>query len=142
MRTSSICPGRSWNDSVSRGRRVDQLTENYRVRFLPDGLEAWVPAGSTLLAAAAVAHMAIDAPCGDRGICGKCKVQVLNDEAAGIRQQASGDEGRGEGEGEAPAEPRSLTHHPSLITHPSFAAPPTLHERSLMTPEELEQGWR
>ncbi len=50
--------------------------EQYRVKFLPDSAEAWVPAGSTLLEAAAAAHVAIDAPCGDRGICGKCKVRV------------------------------------------------------------------
>ncbi|MHB0868662.1 MAG: ASKHA domain-containing protein, partial [Chloroflexota bacterium] len=52
--------------------------EQYRVRFLPDGAEAWVPSGSTLLAAAAAAHVAIDAPCGDRGICGKCRVRVAS----------------------------------------------------------------
>lgn len=73
----------------------------HRVLFLPDGVSASVPAGSTLLEAAAAAGIAIDAPCGRRGVCGKCRVR------------ASGD-----------------------------VAPPTLAERTLIPPEDLEQGWR
>ncbi|HZK65911.1 MAG TPA: 2Fe-2S iron-sulfur cluster-binding protein, partial [Chloroflexota bacterium] len=70
--------------------------------FLPDRAEAWVQPGSTLLAAASQARVAIDAPCGDRGICGKCRVRV--------------------------------TQGP--------LKPPTLPERSLMSQEELAEGWR
>lgn len=51
----------------------------HRVRFLPDAAEAWVPAGATLLDAAVAAHVAIDAPCGDRGICGKCRVMLVSE---------------------------------------------------------------
>ncbi len=86
----------------------------FRVRFLPDGLEAWVDGGSTLLAAAAAAHVAIDAPCGDRGICGKCKVQIVS--------------------------PRSEEGGPGDDLVP--LAPPTLPEKTLIPPEELTQGWR
>jgi uncharacterized 2Fe-2S/4Fe-4S cluster protein (DUF4445 family) len=53
------------------------VTAQFHVTFLPDASETWVPEGITLLQAAAVANVAIDAPCGDRGICGKCKVRVL-----------------------------------------------------------------
>lgn len=88
----------------------------FLVKFLPDGLEAWVPDGSTLLAAAAAAHVVIDAPCGDRGICGKCRVQV--------DLPLPSSEGRGEGAGGAALEP------------------PNLPERTLIPAEELAQGWR
>jgi len=77
----------------------------HRVRFLPDGLEAWVEAGSSLLAAATAAHVAIDAPCGDRGICGKCKVRELS-------------------------------------TPLSSLEPSTLPEQTLLSPDELREGWR
>lgn len=45
-----------------------------RVRFEPDGLEAEVPAGTTLLDAATIAGATIDAPCGGVGRCGACRV--------------------------------------------------------------------
>ncbi len=54
------------------------MTAQFRVTFLPDAAEAWVSEGVTLLQAAAAANVAIDAPCGDRGICGKCRVQLLS----------------------------------------------------------------
>lgn len=88
----------------------------YRIRFLPDGTEAWVQAGSTLLEAAAAAHVAIDAPCGDRGICGKCKVRV--EPACDDSDAAAG--------------------NPSI----SCLEPPTLPELTSIQPEELAQGWR
>ncbi|HEX9016014.1 MAG TPA: 2Fe-2S iron-sulfur cluster-binding protein, partial [Chloroflexota bacterium] len=52
------------------------MSSQFRVTFLPDASSAWVDEGVNLLQAAAVANVAIDAPCGDRGICGKCKVQI------------------------------------------------------------------
>jgi len=96
---------------------------DYRVRFVPDGVEAWVAAGSTLLAAAAAAHVAIDAPCGDRGICGKCKVQVMPPLPVGEENTA---------EGSAPSS------SPAAAT----IEPPTLPERTLISADELAQGWR
>ncbi len=109
---------------------------DYRVRFLPDGVEAWVPAGVTLLAAAAAAHVAIDAPCGDRGICGKCKVQIESPHHEEQREGEGQDEGSfplpgGEDQGEG-------------VSGSTTAAlePPTLPERTLIPPEELHQGWR
>jgi len=86
-----------------------------------------VPAGSTLLAAAAAAHVAIDAPCGDRGICGKCKVQVQP-------PVSSADGPRGDTAKPTPG--NEATHTPAAIE------PPTLPEISLMSPEEIAAGWR
>ena len=53
------------------------MVDSFKVTFTPDAAAAWVPEGVTLLQAAAAANVAIDAPCGDRGICGKCKVRLL-----------------------------------------------------------------
>ncbi len=50
------------------------------VTFLPDGLSAEINAGETILAAARRAGVAIDAPCGRRGLCGKCRVHVVTGE--------------------------------------------------------------
>ncbi len=91
-----------------------------RVTFLPDGTEAWVPTGSNLLAAAAAAHMAVDAPCGDRGVCGKCKVQQIHPLVH------SGTDGGDE----------------ASSALPTALEPPTLHERTLIPAGELAEGWR
>ena len=47
-----------------------------RVRFEPDGREADVRSGSTLLQAALAAGITIAAPCGGRGTCGSCRVRA------------------------------------------------------------------
>lgn len=77
------------------------MTAQSRVVFRPDAVEVWVPEGLSLLEAAARANVAIDAPCGDRGICGKCRVRLSS---------------------RAPA--------------------PTLSEKTLISQEDLENGWR
>ena len=46
------------------------------VTFLPQGLKAQVPVGTTILEAAAQVGLDIPAPCGGQGRCGRCKVQV------------------------------------------------------------------
>lgn len=46
------------------------------VRFLPEGKEACVETGETLLAAAQAAGVYINSICGGDGICGKCRVVV------------------------------------------------------------------
>ncbi|MBF4509668.1 MAG: DUF4445 domain-containing protein [Aeromicrobium sp.] len=45
-----------------------------RVRFEPDGAEAEVPVGTTLLDAAHIAGVGVPAPCGGVGRCGACRV--------------------------------------------------------------------
>ncbi|MGC9018916.1 MAG: ASKHA domain-containing protein [Candidatus Bipolaricaulaceae bacterium] len=47
-----------------------------RVLFLPQGKEAWVPVGSTLLSAASSVGLALQNICGGEGICGRCRVMV------------------------------------------------------------------
>ena len=54
----------------------------YKVLFLPDGKEAEVEPGCTLMEAAEKAEVYINSLCGGKGACGKCKVQVKSD---GIR---------------------------------------------------------
>jgi uncharacterized 2Fe-2S/4Fe-4S cluster protein (DUF4445 family) len=46
------------------------------VTFLPQGIKAQVPVGTTILEAAAQVGLDIPAPCGGQGRCGRCKVQV------------------------------------------------------------------
>jgi len=48
------------------------------VRFVPDGKEVRVPAGSTVMEAAARAEITVQSSCGGRGACGKCKVKLLS----------------------------------------------------------------
>ena len=49
------------------------------ITFLPEGKAVSAPIGTRLSRAGADADAHIDAPCGDRGICGKCRVQVSGD---------------------------------------------------------------
>ena len=49
---------------------------SYRVEFHPQGKNAAVPSGTTILDAAIKAGIAIDAPCGGQGRCGRCLVRV------------------------------------------------------------------
>ena len=49
-----------------------------KITFYPEGKTALVEAGTRLTAAAAQAGALVDAPCGDRGTCGKCRVQVAD----------------------------------------------------------------
>ncbi len=56
---------------------MTELASNFaEVTFLPDGKTVRVPRGTTVNAAASLAGVFVDAPCGDRGVCGKCRVQV------------------------------------------------------------------
>ncbi len=53
-----------------------------RVRFEPSGRVAWVPPGTSLLAAAAWARVPLASSCGGEGRCGECKVRVRDWELA------------------------------------------------------------
>ena len=55
---------------------IEATSSAVEVTFLPDGKTARVPRGTRVNAAAAMAGVFVDAPCGDRGVCGKCRVQV------------------------------------------------------------------
>ena len=53
------------------------------VTFSPSGASAEIPAGGTLLDAARLARVRLEAPCNGVGTCGKCRVRV--DEASRTR---------------------------------------------------------
>ncbi len=61
---------------VSEFRARGAVGTMARVTFQPDGKTIEVPAGTTLVAAARLAGVTIDAPCGEQGLCGKCRVRV------------------------------------------------------------------
>ena len=50
--------------------------EQYSVTFLPSGTSVTVPAGTTVLQAQIQAGLHPDAPCGGKGTCGKCRVEL------------------------------------------------------------------
>ncbi|MCP4641738.1 MAG: DUF4445 domain-containing protein [bacterium] len=52
------------------------------VKFEPLGRSAHVPQGTTVRDAAAQIGLAIDAPCGGKGTCGKCRVRITSDAPA------------------------------------------------------------
>lgn len=54
------------------------------VTFLPGGHTAEVGEGVTLLHAAREAGETIDAPCGERGKCGKCRVRLVEGELSAL----------------------------------------------------------
>ncbi|MFZ2655753.1 MAG: ASKHA domain-containing protein [Victivallales bacterium] len=47
------------------------------ITFKPSGIKIEVPPGTELLEAARKAGISIDSPCGGKGTCGKCMVQIL-----------------------------------------------------------------
>ena len=47
------------------------------VTFVPAGVTVWVDSGSTIIDAARAAGVLIAAPCGGRGVCGKCAVKII-----------------------------------------------------------------
>ena len=56
---------------------------SYRIRFLPEGREATVEEGKTLLEAARAANVYVGAICGGEGVCGKCRVIVREGDVEG-----------------------------------------------------------
>jgi uncharacterized 2Fe-2S/4Fe-4S cluster protein (DUF4445 family) len=60
------------------------MPDKIPVKFLPSGKTAHVPAGCTLLQAAGMAGVWIDAPCSGNQRCGKCRVRVVEGEAHAV----------------------------------------------------------
>ena len=54
----------------------EQTIDLVQVSFQPEGRVVRVPRGTRLSAAGAAADVFVDAPCGDRGVCGKCRVRA------------------------------------------------------------------
>ncbi|MEK7270949.1 MAG: ASKHA domain-containing protein [Planctomycetota bacterium] len=57
------------------------------VTFLPRGVRTAVEPGGSLLDAAAAAGVSLFAPCGGEGVCGECRVRVVE---GAVEQEASG----------------------------------------------------
>ena len=62
--------------------------EKVKVTLLPENIEIWVSKGETLSEVLLLAGYALETPCAGRGICGKCKVQVV----AASQDKASADQ--------------------------------------------------
>jgi uncharacterized 2Fe-2S/4Fe-4S cluster protein (DUF4445 family) len=54
------------------------MPDQIKVIFQPAGLSAYVLAGTKVLEAAGQAGLTIDTPCGGAGLCGKCRVKVID----------------------------------------------------------------
>ena len=61
------------------------------VTILNDDIKLEVEDGKNLLSAIQEAKLALDAPCGGQGKCGKCKVLINGEEALACQTEVSGD---------------------------------------------------
>lgn len=55
------------------------MAEEIKVRFEPEGKVVKVKKGINILEAASRAGILIDAPCGGKGLCGKCKIRAVDE---------------------------------------------------------------
>jgi uncharacterized 2Fe-2S/4Fe-4S cluster protein (DUF4445 family) len=62
---------------------AEQNDKQATIRFEPAGIEATASVGSALLDAALEAGVHINASCGGKGVCGKCRVIVEEGEVEG-----------------------------------------------------------
>lgn len=53
------------------------MNDEIKVTFQPEGKSVYVLPGTTVLEAALHANIVIDVPCGGKGGCGKCKVEII-----------------------------------------------------------------
>src|SRR4051812_4021955 len=67
------------DDPDDKGR--PEPSGRVRLRFLPDGADVRVPAGTPIFDAASWNGVAIDSTCGGHGTCKKCKVRVVSGRA-------------------------------------------------------------
>lgn len=58
----------------------------FRVRFLPQNVEIMVEEGTDLLEAQIKAGLHPDAPCGGKGTCGKCLVNISEGQPSGVQK--------------------------------------------------------
>jgi uncharacterized 2Fe-2S/4Fe-4S cluster protein (DUF4445 family) len=52
--------------------------DKYKLIFLPDSKDVYVKAGTTIMEAAEKAAVFINTLCGGNGVCGKCRVQIMD----------------------------------------------------------------
>jgi len=55
------------------------MSDEIEIRFEPEGKRVRIKKGRSVLEAAYEAGILIDAPCGGRGFCGKCKVRIIDE---------------------------------------------------------------
>ncbi len=53
------------------------MNPTVRVTVLPEEKEIFVIPGTSILEAAASANIVMEAPCGGKGLCGKCKIKII-----------------------------------------------------------------
>ena len=71
--------------------------KSYNVEFLPEGQNVEIPSGSTVMEAANKAGVYIGGMCGSKGLCGKCRVRVIDGIAIGNSNALLSDADIGEG---------------------------------------------
>jgi len=59
------------------------MSKTCKVQFTPDGASTEVPAGATIISAAAKAGVFINSLCGGEGVCGRCRVIVRQGTVSG-----------------------------------------------------------
>ncbi len=59
------------------------MAKTCKVRFIPDETLTEVPAGTTIIAAAAQAGVFVNSLCGGEGVCGRCRVIVRTGDVSG-----------------------------------------------------------
>ena len=64
------------------------MAERCTVQFMPDDVRIEVPAGTTILSAAASAGVFVNSLCGGDGVCGRCRVIVRSGRAVGGSTQS------------------------------------------------------
>ncbi len=72
-------------------------SEKYSIKFLPGDRQIKVNAGETIIKAARLAGVHINASCGGSGVCGKCKVQLESGNVDGGKSEKLSDEDFNEG---------------------------------------------
>ncbi len=70
---------------------------NHKIRFLPHNKEIIVPDGANLIRTAIEAGVHVNASCGGEGICGKCRVTILDGEVEGGITEKLSEEDIGKG---------------------------------------------
>ncbi len=63
--------------------------ETYRITFMPDEKSVEVEPGTTLIEAAEKAGIRINSLCGGEGVCGRCRVKLINGKVRADRHSIS-----------------------------------------------------
>jgi uncharacterized 2Fe-2S/4Fe-4S cluster protein (DUF4445 family) len=134
----------------------DDRPARVRLRFLPEGTEVRVPAGTPVFDAASWNAIAIDSTCGGHGTCRKCRVRVVSGQVpvSPLDPRAFSAQELAEGwrlACRAPAAEDLVVEIPPLQTRPKAALAgvgrhvilrPAVHKRHLRLPEPTLEDQR